>query len=130
MGSRKFALVLLLTFFFVLVSIPYFPVLEANPTSMIHPMPEPAFIIRTDGSIEPSTAPLHRDDNIYTLTDNIVGHTIIVERNNIVLNGGGYSLKGNGFSSDNSYGQEHLNAGLFLMNRQGVTVRNMKISGF
>lgn len=130
MGSKKFALVLLLTFFCVLVSIPYFPVLEANPTSMIHPMPEPAFIIRTDGSIEPSTAPLRRDDDIYTLTDNIVGHTIIVERNNIVLDGGGYSLKGNGFSSDNSYGQEHLNAGLFLMNRQGVTVRNMKISGF
>lgn len=130
MGSKKFALVLLLTFLIVLVSIPYFPVVEANPTSMIPKMPEPAFTIRTDGSIDPSTAPIRRDGDIYTLTDNIVGYTIIVERNNIVLDGSGYSLKGNGFSSDNPYGQEHLNAGLFLMNRQGVTVRNMKISGF
>ncbi len=110
---------------------PYSPVVEANPTSMMYPLPEPSFVIKADGSIDPLTAPIHRDGNVYTFTDNIVGYTVIVERDNIVLDGGGYSLKGNGFTSvDDPYGSKDLNIGLFLMNRQGVTVRNMKISGF
>jgi parallel beta-helix repeat protein len=83
------------------------------------PLPEPAFFIRADGSVDPSTAPIHRKGDIYTFTDNIVGYTIIVEKDNIVLDGGGYGLRGYGNST-----------GIYIMNRQGVTVRNTKISGF
>jgi parallel beta-helix repeat protein len=82
-------------------------------------IPQPAFIIRSDGSVDPSTAPIHRDGNVYTFTDDIVGYTIASERDNVVIDGGGYSLIGNGNST-----------GILILNRNGVTVRNMKISNF
>ena len=130
MRDQKATLVLLLVFCMVLASFPYFQVVEANPSSMVPRVPEPAFAIKGDGSVDPSTAPIRRDGDIYTLTDNIVGYSVIVERDNITLDGGGYTLRGNGFSSDDQNGFEHLNAGVFLLNRHRVTVRNMKISGF
>ena len=130
MGDQKATLVLLLVFCMVLASIPVFHLVEANPSSMVPRVPEPAFAIKSDGSVDPSTAPIRRDGDIYTLTDNVVGYSVIVERDSIVLDGGGYTLRGQGNSSGDQYGMEHLNAGVFLMNRQKVTVRNMKISGF
>jgi parallel beta-helix repeat protein len=81
--------------------------------------PQPAFIIKSDGSVNPSTAPIQRAGNIYTFTDDIAGYTIAVERNNIVLDGGGYTLQGNGDST-----------GVFIKNRNGVTLKNMEISDF
>jgi parallel beta-helix repeat protein len=90
---------------------------EAN--FMPIPIPQPAFVIKSDGSIDPPSAPIHRDGNVYTFTGNIVGYTVAVERDNIMLDGNGYVLQGNGSST-----------GLFLKNRNGVTVRNMNISGF
>jgi len=82
-------------------------------------IPQPAFIIRSDGSVDPSTAPIQRDGNLYTFTDDIVGYTIAFERDNVVIDGGGYTLTGNGNST-----------GIFILNRNGITVRNMKISNF
>ncbi|MFA5365963.1 MAG: NosD domain-containing protein [Candidatus Bathyarchaeia archaeon] len=81
--------------------------------------PQPAFVIKSDGSVDPPTAPIHRNDNSYIFTDNIVGYTVAVERDDIVLDGNGYTLIGNGNST-----------GLFIKNRNGVTVKNMEISGF
>ena len=130
MGDQKATLVLLLVFCMVLASIPVFDIVEANPSSMVPRVPEPAFAIKSDGSVDPSTAPIRRESDVYTLTDNIVGYSVIVERDGIVLDGGGYTLRGNGFSSNDQNGFEHLNAGVFLLNRQRVTIRNMKISGF
>lgn len=62
---------------------------EANFT----PLPElpPPIYIRSDGSIEPSTAPIQHVGNTYTLTTNI-NNTIEVQRSNIVLDGNGYTL--------------------------------------
>ncbi|MGD6811070.1 MAG: NosD domain-containing protein [Candidatus Bathyarchaeia archaeon] len=93
------------------------------------PLPDPAFTIKSDGSVDPSTAPIRRNGDIYTLTDNITGYTITIKRDNITLDGGGYTLQGTGIKAKN-YGMELLNAGVYLQNRQGVTVRNMRISGF
>jgi parallel beta-helix repeat protein len=82
-------------------------------------IPSPAIIIRSDGSVDPSTAPIQRIDNSYTFKDNIAGYTIVVQRNNIEVNGGGYVLQGNGNST-----------GVFLQDTQNVTVRNLTIKGF
>jgi parallel beta-helix repeat protein len=82
-------------------------------------VPQPAIIILKDGNIDPSTAPIQRDGEIYRLTDNIVGYTIAIERDNITLDGDGHALNGN----ENS-------TGVFIKNINNVTVRNMKISGF
>ena len=82
-------------------------------------IPQPAFIIRSDGSVDPSTAPIQRDGNVYTFTDDIVGYTIASEHDNVVIDGGGYSLTGNGNST-----------GILILNRKGVTVRKMNVSNF
>ena len=53
---------------------------------------EGTIYIREDGSIYPPDAPIQRDGDIYTLTDNI-SDCIVVQRSNIVLDGAGYTLR-------------------------------------
>jgi len=83
------------------------------------PVPSPAYIITSDGRVDPTTAPIQRSENTYTLTSDITGYTIAVERDNVVLDGAGYTLTGLGTST-----------GLFVKNSHGVTIRNMKITHF
>jgi parallel beta-helix repeat protein len=83
------------------------------------PIPQPAYVIQSDGSINPSSAPILRNGNTYTLTANIEGYTIGVERDNIMLDGAGFTVRGNGSS-----------VGVFLKNRNNVMVRNMQVSNF
>jgi len=54
--------------------------------------------IRADGSIDPPTAPIQREGNYYTLTADIVTDTdgIIVEASNIMFDGDGHLIQGNG----------------------------------
>jgi len=74
--------------------------------------------IRADGSIDPSTSPIQRNVNVYTFTDNIDGQ-IVVQRDNIVINGAGHTLQGTG-----------VETGIDLSNRTNVTIQNMVIKTF
>src|SRR4030042_2646037 len=50
--------------------------------------------IKADGGVE-GTDRIHRDGNFYTLTADISGfEPIIVERDNIVIDGAGFSIRG------------------------------------
>jgi len=81
--------------------------------------------IRGDGSIEPADAPISTVDSItYTLTDNIVGDVpeasaIVVQRNNIVVDGAGYSVQGTGSGT-----------GINLTARGNVTIKNTEVNAF
>ncbi|HUW47279.1 MAG TPA: hypothetical protein VMW36_00860, partial [Patescibacteria group bacterium] len=78
--------------------------------------------IRADGSIDPPTAPIYTADNItYTLAGNITANLdgIVIERDNIVMNGAGYNMTGGG-----------NRIGITLTNRSNVTVNNMTIINF
>jgi len=76
--------------------------------------------IRADGSIDPPTAPIHTVDNItYTVTDNI-SETIVIQRNNIVVNGAGYTVQGTGSG----------NNGIYLSSVSYVTVKNTRVVNF
>jgi len=76
--------------------------------------------IKADGSIDPPTAPIESTDNItYTFTDNIYDSVVVVERNNIVIDGAGYALHGNGSGT-----------GISLSGRNHVTIKNVDISMF
>lgn len=78
--------------------------------------------IRADGSIDPPDAPITTDDNItYTFTANIRAVSIIVQRDDIVIDGHGYTLQ----ATIETYG-----SGIFLMGRENVTVRNITIMHF
>ena len=75
--------------------------------------------IRADGSIDPPTAPISTTDNIvYTFADNI-SDSIVVERDNIVVDGAGYTVQGGG-----------TGAGIDLSYRNNVSVKNVKVAGF
>jgi len=75
-----------------------------------------AIYIRADGSIDPSTAPIQREGDIYTFTDNIEFLSIIVERNNTIIDGNGYSHRG--LPPDK---------GLYLHQISNVTIKNLEI---
>ncbi|MEM3628627.1 MAG: NosD domain-containing protein [Candidatus Bathyarchaeia archaeon] len=80
--------------------------------------------IRADGSIDPPDAPITTYDNItYILTDNITSSAdgIVVERDNIIIDGAGYTVQGNKLFPF---------AGISLKRRQNVTVRNTLIINF
>jgi hypothetical protein len=83
--------------------------------------------IHADGSVDPATAPISTSDNItYTLTGNAVNKSIVVERNNIVLDGFRYTLQGDG-------GRTHFGAlerGLDLSEGMNVTIQNLQITAF
>ena len=79
--------------------------------------------IQVDGTIFPDTAPIQRDGNVYTLTGNINSDVdgIVIERNDTVLDGAGYTLQGTNSPSS---------IGIYLSGSYGVTIRNIKIKAF
>jgi len=75
--------------------------------------------IRAEGSIDPPTAPISSVDNVtYTFTANIYD-SIVVQRDNIVVDGAGYTVQGTGSG-----------IGIDLSDRGNVTVRNTQITTF
>jgi hypothetical protein len=75
--------------------------------------------IRANESVDPSTAPVFTDDNvIYTFTDNIYDE-IVIERNNIVVDGSGHTLQGQG-----------IGYGFHLDNIENVTIKAVIIKSF
>jgi parallel beta-helix repeat protein len=80
--------------------------------------------IRADGSIDPPDAPITTYDNItYTLTDNItsIAHGIVVERDNIIIDGGGYTVEGI---------RAYYSIGIALSNRINVTIKDINVKNF
>jgi len=77
--------------------------------------------IRADGSIDPPDAPIQRDGDVYTLTGNITSDTdgIIIEKDNVIIYGNGYTLNGN-----------ETGRGFSLCGRSNITVMNINIKGF
>jgi len=94
-------IVLLLILSFVFISFPQIDVAEA----------QAAIYIRADGTVE-GTDKIEKTGNLYSFTDNIDG-TIIVERDDIIIDGAAYTL-----SANSGYGVK-------LQYRHGVTVRNL-----
>jgi parallel beta-helix repeat protein len=75
--------------------------------------------IRADGSIEPSDVPVSTLDNVtYTFADDVY-YYLVIERNNIVVDGAGHMLHG-------AWGD----TGISLNGRINVTIRNTRIKAF
>jgi parallel beta-helix repeat protein len=80
-----------------------------------------SYYIEVDGSITPTTAPIKREGNLYSLTDDIQGHPIWIQCSNIVFDGAGFTLKGTGWESE---------CGLTVNCTTNVTVKNLVVQGF
>jgi parallel beta-helix repeat protein len=77
--------------------------------------------IMANGTVYPSTAPISNKKNSYYTFKSNINMSIIVERDNIVIDGAGYNLNGGGILGSK---------GIDLTRRTNVTVKNIKISGF
>jgi parallel beta-helix repeat protein len=91
---------------------------------VLHPNVHPVFssstiYIRADGSIDPLSAPISTTNNItYTLTNNIYDE-IVVEKNDIVINGASHTVEGSGTGN-----------GFTLYSVTNVTLTNINIKNF
>lgn len=89
------------------------------PIFNVHPVWASGTIyIRADGSVDPPSAPVNRDGNVYSLTGDIVG-SIVVEKDNIAVDGAGHTLQGAGSGT-----------GVSVNARNNVIVKNMQIRNF
>jgi parallel beta-helix repeat protein len=100
-----------------------------KPAAPIDETPTPSPVIPTgaiiyispDGQVSPSTAPISNDGNgHYTLTADIY-NSLIVGRDNIVIDGANHALLG---------ADIYDSRGIDLTGRSDVTVTNVKIQGF
>lgn len=105
--------------------------------------------IRQDGRVDPSTAPIQRNGDVYTFKGDISG-SLIVERDNVVIDGDGFTLRGTGAEdyrpsvkpidpSDPNYWDsweappdsyvtpDSNNAGIYSY-AKGLTIKNLKIT--
>ena len=73
--------------------------------------------IMADGSVNPSNTPIQRDGDVYTFTADIYD-SIVVEKDNIIVDGNGYTLQGT------------VDHGFLLSERSNVTIKNTRITGF
>jgi len=91
-----------------------FLVRPANATGTIY--------INADGSISPQPTPIQSADNItYIFTNDIMNSSIIVQRNNTLIDGKGHMLQGQGIG---------IGTGLDLSYTENVTVQNTTITAF
>jgi len=100
-------LVLLLFLSFVLVSFPQIGIVKAETT----------IYIRADGTVE-GTDKLQRNGDVYTFTGDIFD-SIVVEKDDIILDGMEYTLQGNG-----------IGEGIRLDGRTNVTIKNVQVRDF
>lgn len=110
-GAKHSALRFILLFILIsaLFSLPKIGTVNANET----------IYIRAGGNVE-GTNKIQRVGDVYTFTSDIYG-SIVVERDNIVVNGAGYALKGPGANES---------VGIDLSSRSNVTISNLQIMYF
>jgi len=112
--NRQPAFLMILLFFLVSISFMTLGVqmVKAEPGTIY---------IREDGSIDPPTPLITTVDNVtYTFTGSI-NDSIVVERDGVVLDGGGYTLQGTGAG-----GSEGIN----MTGRTNITIKNTNIQNY
>jgi parallel beta-helix repeat protein len=115
MKQFKSMLTLLLILSFLLISLPEIKRVEAQGT----------IYIRSDGSVE-GTDKIQRHGDVFTLTGDIFGG-IQVQKSNIVLDGVGYTLYGDGEIHGPT---DIIGMGVEILGSSNVTVRNLNIKEF
>jgi parallel beta-helix repeat protein len=108
-GDRKVTpILLLLILCSVIIAFPNVEIVKAGDT----------IYIRADGTVE-GTGKIQRDESVYTFIGDIVNQSIIVEKDNIIVDGAGYRLQGDGNEN-----------GVTLSDVNNITVKNLKLSSF
>ncbi len=84
--------------------------------------------IRSDGTVDPYTAPIQRDGDLYALTGNVIctlnetrAIAIKIEKDDVVLDGGEFAIHGI---------EAPYSEGIDMDSRHNITIRNVIIEGF
>lgn len=119
---KRTAITLTLTLLMLLVAgVPFVNLSSAN--FFPDPGPDlPRIYIRNNGSVEPATAPIERAGNLYKLTGNVVLYTIEIQRDNIILDGAGYTIQGN---ASRIKGYDDGNNGVIIAGQKNVTIKGL-----
>ncbi len=80
----------------------------------------PEIVIKSDGTIEPSGAPINKVGNIYSLTGDIFNCSFRIQCDNIIIDGQGFTL----------FAPEGWGDGFYMLNRNNVTLKNFNIKGY
>lgn len=114
-GFSRYLIPLMLTSLLVLALTSYSSVSVKAQEEPLH------IYIAADGSVTPSSAPILRSGNLYTLTGNISNSDGIgVGRNNTIVDGAGYTIRPMTFAEE----------GVTLYGVTNVTIKNMGITKF
>lgn len=97
---------------------------NANPSPL--PQKPPQIYIRSDGSIEPSSAPIQQVGSTYTLT-NDTENSLVVQRDNIIIDGNGFGITQIPVDTSGLTIPAGWYPGIQLTNRTNVTIQNVKI---
>lgn len=89
-------------------------------------LPEPIHI-RSDGTLDPPQYPIARSGDTYTFADNL-NLTLVVERDNIVLDGNGFTLNEPPVDTQALMIPLGWNPGIYLANRNNVTIQNVTVA--
>jgi parallel beta-helix repeat protein len=81
--------------------------------------------IKAGGSVVPSHAPISSVDNVTYVLNASIG-SLVVERDNIIVDGAGYTIQGPGYDPCTWWDGTGVN----LVGRENVTVKNLEIWGF
>jgi len=77
-------------------------------------------IIKNDGSIEPSDAPIEKNNKVYSLTNSIVGN-VTIQIDDIIFDGAGYSIQGIEIL-------DKVTIGVDVAFRNNVSITNLKVT--
>lgn len=91
----------------------------------------PRIYITDNGDVTPETAPIARSGDTYKLTDNIVLQTIVIQRDNIVLDGSGYMIQGNAsWMGLAPRMRDYGNNGVIITGQHHVNLTNLKFQSY
>ncbi len=98
--------------------------IEVAKANFMPPYPDLAHIyITNNGSIEPTSAPIKKIGNTYTLTDNIRNYSLTVQCSNIILEGANFTLQGN---QSNGI----VAKGIDISHQNNITIKDFNIKMF
>ena len=104
--------------------------------------PLPTIRIKSDGSVDPASAPILSVGNTYVFTSDLSARGIVVEKPNVILDGAGFALRGPydgeqtlwiiGEGPNQTVTNETWSIGVDLLTNDvvGLTVRNLRIENF
>jgi hypothetical protein len=104
---------------------------------------EPRIRILSDGSLDTANVPIQRNGDVYTFTNDVCAQ-LVVDRDNIVIDGAGYTLYGTyngtrtdswvvGQGPDQEYGETMpwtIGIDLATKDRHDLTIKNLNIKNF